>query len=491
MLLSDMLQGVELSAPPLDPSLARRDAVGIAAASQEELRDRLFVCLKGRQADGHSFAAQAEAAGAAAVLCQQDVGCRRQILTPDTRSAYARICANFYGNPARELSLAAVTGTNGKTSVATTVRRLLTAAGVRAGLFSTIQWAFPLRDGSLRQGELPRTTPDPRDLHRLLREMADEELRAAVMEASSQALDQGRLIGLRFAVGVFTNLTQDHLDYHGTMEAYYHAKESLFDQCASGVINLDDPYGARLAKRLSIPMLGCSTRDPRADLFAEEIRCGEEGVRFTLCHGGGRYPVSFGIPGIYSVQNALSAIGACLKLGLSLERILAELPELGPIRGRNEVIPTGLGFRVICDYAHTPDGLENLLRSTREYVKGRIILLFGCGGDRDRGKRPQMGEIASRYADFLVLTSDNPRTENPGAIIGDIMKGVTARSCIAIVERREAIRYALSIARRGDTVILAGKGHERYQVLGRKTLYFDERRLVEGILRSMGGGADS
>ena len=321
--------------------------------------------------------------------------------------------------------------------------------------------------------------------------MADEELQVAVMEASSQALDQGRLIGLRFAVGAFTNLTQDHLDYHGTMEAYYHAKESLFDQCASGVINLDDPYGARLAKRLSIPMLGCSTRDPRADLFAEEIRCGEEGVRFTLCHGGGRYPVSFGIPGIYSVQNALSAIGACLKLGLSLERILAELPELGPIRGRNEVIPTGLGFRVICDYAHTPDGLENLLRSTREYVKGRIILLFGCGGDRDRGKRPQMGEIASRYADFLVLTSDNPRTENPGAIIGDIMKGVTARSCIAIVERREAIRYALSIARRGDTVILAGKGHERYQVLGRKTLYFDERRLVEGILRSMGGGADS
>lgn len=487
MLLSDLLRGVELAAP-LDPALARREIAGVTSSSHEELRNHVFACLKGRHADGHSFALRAEASGAAAILCERDTGCKRQILTPDTRSAYARICANFYGNPAHELTLAAVTGTNGKTSVATTVQRLLNAAGVRAGLLSTIQCEFTGRDGILRQQELPRTTPDPRDLHRLLREMAGEGIQSAVMEASSQALDQGRLFGLRFAVGVFTNLTQDHLDYHADMEEYYHAKESLFPQCSSGVVNLDDPYGARLAGRLEIPLLGYSTRDPRAELFAEEIRCGEDGVRFTLCYEGGRYPVSYGIPGIYSVQNALASIGACLRLGLSLERILADLPELGPIRGRNEVIPTGLGFRVICDYAHTPDGLENLLRSTREYAKGRIILLFGCGGDRDRSKRPQMGEVASKYADFLVLTSDNPRTENPGSIIGDIMKGVSIRNYIVIVERREAIRYALAIARKGDTVILAGKGHERYQVLGQKTVYFDERRLVEGILRSMGSG---
>lgn len=487
MLLSDLLRGVELAAP-LDPALARREIAGVTANSREDLRNHIFACLKGRHSDGHSFALRAEASGAAAILCERDTGCKRQILTPDARSAYARICANFYGNPAHELTLAAVTGTNGKTSVATTVQRLLNAAGVRAGLLSTIQCEFTGQDGVLRQQELPRTTPDPWDLHRLLREMAGEGIRTAVMEASSQALDQGRLFGLRFAVGVFTNLTQDHLDYHADMEEYYHAKESLFPQCSSGVVNLDDPYGARLAGRLEIPLLGYSTRDPRAELFAEEIRCGEDGVRFTLCYEGGRYPVSYGIPGIYSVQNALASIGACLRLGLSLERILADLPELGPIRGRNEVIPTGLGFRVICDYAHTPDGLENLLRSTREYARGRIILLFGCGGDRDRSKRPQMGEVASKYADFLVLTSDNPRTENPGSIIGDIIKGVSIRNYIVIVERREAIRYALAIARKGDTVILAGKGHERYQVLGQKTVYFDERRLVEGILRSLGSG---
>lgn len=486
MRLTELLEGVEVTSVSPELHLEAVEVCDVQADSHRVRTGCVYACIRGRKADGHGFARLAEDCGAAAVLCDHDIGCARQVITPDTRKAYARMCANLYGNCASALTLAAVTGTNGKTSVATIIKRLLEVAGGNAGLLSTIQAEYRAAGGVLRTLPLARTTPDPHDLHRLFADMRENGVAAVAMEASSHALDQERLWGLQFAVGVFTNLTQDHLDYHSDMEDYFQAKKKLFVQSDFAVVNVDDGYGKRLSEELSIPFATCSVRDSSADYFAEEIDCNEDGVRFTLVYGGQRSPVFFGIPGLYSVHNALEAVAACVQLGMPLGTALEGLGRLGPIRGRNELIETGRGFRVLCDYAHTPDGLENILRSTRQYTKGRIVLVFGCGGDRDKTKRPLMGEIAARYADFLVITSDNPRTERPGAIIGDILKGVPKdHKHIAIIERREAIRYALTKAKRGDTVILAGKGHEQYQVLGDKALYFDERRLVEGILRTL------
>jgi len=485
MLLSELLRGVELVSQPGE-ALLGREIRDIRTDSHRDPAGCLYVCIPGHTFDGHSFAKAAEARGAAAILCERDTGCKEQILVPDTRRAYALICGNFRGNPGREMTLAAVTGTNGKTSVATLLKRLLEGAGVRAGLLSTIQTEYRRADGSLTVAELPRTTPDPWDLHRLLADMRREGIDAVAMEASSQAIDQKRLWGLRFSAAVFTNLTQDHLDYHTGMEDYYQAKRLLFSQADFAVVNIDDPYGERLCGEIGVPFWSCSAERPEADFFADGIRCGPDGVRFILRHGGETREIFFGIPGRYSVMNALCAAAASMRLGLSLSAAAKGLSASGPIRGRSELIETGRGFRVLCDYAHTPDGLYNLLKSTREYTVGRIVVLFGCGGDRDKTKRAKMGEIAAKFADFLIITSDNPRTEPPGAIIGDILRGVPGDTPhIVLPERRDAIRYALTTARPGDTVILAGKGHERYQVLGDKNVYFDERRLVEGILRTL------
>ena len=484
MLLSELLSGIELSSISTGLLPGNIPIEGILTDTRNHpggMERQLYVCIRGTKADGHQFAEKAEEMGAAAILCERDTGCRRQILVPDSRKAYALLCANFFGGQYGKMELVAVTGTNGKTSVATTVKRLLTYAGVNTGLISTIQAEY-----GEQKVELSRTTPDPWELHRLLAGMQESGITAAAMEASSHALDQDRLYGLRFAVGIFTNLTQDHLDYHKDMEEYYQAKRKLFELSEFGVVNVDDEYGRRLASELTIPFVSCSIQNPEADYYAEKIECGETGVRFLLCHDHVKSRVEFGIPGLYSVHNALEAIAACVRLGVSLDTVIAGMKQMGVIRGRNELIETGRPFRVICDYAHTPDGLENILKSTRQYAAGRIVAVFGCGGDRDKGKRPKMGAVAAMYADFLVITSDNPRTENPGAIISGILKGIPPGTrYIVIPERRDAIRYALTTARKGDTIILAGKGHEQYQVLGDKTLYFDERRLVEGILRTM------
>lgn len=490
MLLSKLLDGVSVlqSAVCFNGEGSRdREIADVRCSTRGELTDCIYVCIRGAKTDGHLFAQAAEEKGAAVIVAERDTGVANQILVADSREAYALLCANLFGNPARELRLAAVTGTNGKTSVATTVKRLLCFAGERAGLISTIQAEY-----GERVVQLENTTPDAHVLHELFRAMRDEGIDTVVMEASSHALDQKRLFGLHFCVAVFTNLTQDHLDYHKSMVEYFGAKKKLFGMTDFAVVNIDDPYGRQLASELTVPYAAYSIEDPSAALFADEIECGETGVQFTLVtdsngpNGEVRSRASFGIPGLYSVHNALAAAAACMRLGLSTDMVLAGLRQAGTIRGRNEVIETGMGFQVICDFAHTPDGLENILRSTRQYAKGRIVLLFGCGGDRDRGKRPQMGRIAAQYADFLIVTSDNPRTEQPGAIIGDILRGVPAGTAyIVIADRHEAIRYALATARRDDTVILAGKGHEQYQILGDKKIAFDERTLVRGILKSL------
>lgn len=476
MLLSALLSGVEVSSPYIDVEI--RD---IRIDSRKDLAGCLYVCIPGTKTDGHRFAAAALEKGAAAILAGKDTGVAGQILVPDTREAYAVICANYFGRPANRLKLAAVTGTNGKTSVATIIQRLLCFAGIPTGLISTIraeygETSFPLS----------RTTPDAYQLQSLFRQMADAGMRAAVMEASSHALDQKRLFGLHFETAAFTNLTQDHLDYHKTMEAYFEAKKKLFSMAGYAVVNIDDEYGRRLLQDIPTERASYSAEDSTADYHAENIACEAEGVAFDLVHADVRSPVSFGIPGLYSVHNALAAIGCCMRLGVSLDTIREGLGQIGAIPGRNERIDTGAGFQVICDYAHTPDGIENILKSTRAYARGRVVILFGCGGDRDRAKRPMMGAAAARNADFLVITSDNPRTEAPGAIIADILKGIPRGArYVVIPDRRDAIRYALATAKPNDTILLAGKGHEQYQTLGEKNLYFDERKLVEGILHSL------
>lgn len=476
MLLSHLLEGIETSSVYED-----REINGIKDDTRENLSDCLFVCIRGSKIDGHIFAKAALEKGAGAILCEEDLGLKKQILVKDTKEAYALACKNWYHDPARDMLLTAVTGTNGKTSVATIIKRLLEQNTISTGLLSTIQAEF-----AGEEFPLARTTPDAKELQSLLCRMKEKGIRAVSMEASSHALDQKRLFGLHFRVAVFTNLTQDHLDYHKNMEEYFKAKQKLFDMADMGVINLDDNYGKRLISELKIPFVTYSVKDSSADYFAEDIDYQDSGMEFTLCKEEDKRRVSFGIPGLYSVANALAAAAACEALGLSLDQIVQGLRKVGTIKGRNEIIPSNFGFQIICDYAHTPDGLENILKSTKDYAKGRIILVFGCGGDRDKTKRPLMGAVAARYADFLVVTSDNPRTENPGAIIGDILKGIPFDTPhIALIERREAIRYAISRAKKGDIIILAGKGHEEYQILGEKQLYFDEKRLVKGILQSM------
>lgn len=480
MRLSQLLERV-----PVRSGYTDIDIRGIRTDSRQEMQGCLYVCIPGHRFDGHQFAAAAVEQGAAAVIAERDTGAPNQVLVPDAHEAYARICAAWFGYPAAGMQLVGVTGTNGKTSVATLVQRILTGAGVRAGLISTIRAEF-----AGRSIPLERTTPDAYELQQLFRQMADAGVTAAAMEVSSHALDQKRVCGLRFDAAIFTNLTQDHLDYHKTMVHYYEAKKKLFSMADYAVVNADDAHGQMLLEGLSIPHASCSLTDPHADYFADEIECSATGVQFRLTHGELSGRLRFGIPGRYSVMNALEAAACCLRLGVSWETVTRGLRESGVIPGRNEIIRTGRGFTVIIDYAHTPDGLENILKSTREYAKGRILLLFGCGGDRDREKRPLMGRIAARYADLLVVTSDNPRTEAPGAIVGEILKGVPAGTdCIAILERRDAIRYAVTAAKPGDVVILAGKGHEQYQTFGETKLWFDERRLVEGILRRMDDGS--
>lgn len=455
----------------------------VTSQSDRLKKGALFVCIKGSRADGHSFAAQAAASGAAAILSEREIDGIDTIVCGDTRAAFSLLCAEFFQNPSKTLRLIAVTGTNGKTSVATIIKRLLINVGISCGLISTIQSEY----GNSKI-HLARTTPDPYTLHKLFADMTKSGIKAVSMEASSHALEQKRLEGLHFDFAVFTNLTQDHLDYHKNMVEYYSAKKKLFCMADNAVINIDSEYGRRLLSEIDIPAATFSTKDNGADFFADRIEFSADGVKFQLCHREVRVQIRFGIPGIYSVENALAAIAVCVGMGLSLESIAQGLSCMAGISGRSEVIACTNGVTVICDYAHTPDGLRNILCSVRRFVpnKGRLILVFGCGGDRDALKRPIMGSIAAELADFTVVTSDNPRTEPPGRIISEILKGIprTARY-IAIPDRREAARYAISIAKKGDVVLLAGKGHEQYQILGDKELYFDERRLVRGILKSL------
>ena len=438
-----------------------------------------FVCIRGKQFDGHGAAREALEAGAVCVIAEHDTGIQPQLLVENSREAYALLCAAFFGNPAEKLTLVGVTGTNGKTTATSLLKGIFDSAGYQTGLIGTnANWV----GGEEYPAAL--TTPDPWELHGLFAKMRDAGCTHCFMEVSSQALDQRRVAGLRFKAGVFTNLTQDHLDYHGTFEAYVRAKKRLFSQCDIAILNIDDEAGPFMARDSgALPVTYSLSRD-NADYTAKNIALRADGVAYELVGRGIIGRVRFGVPGAFSVYNSLAAACTALELGLALPQVLQVLERSSGVKGRMEVVPTGLPCTVLIDYAHSPDSLENALRALRETTTGRLIAVFGCGGDRDKTKRPIMGRIAAEQADVIVVTSDNPRSEDPEAIIEDILAGIPKNRAHVFVQpdRKLAIALALKKARAGDVVLLAGKGQETYQILATGKIHMDEREIVRECL---------
>ena len=476
MKLYELLAGTGMSA-----GLVKEDTeiVSITCDSRRVEPGCLFVCIAGTAVDGHDFAQQAQQAGAAAVVVQRDMGLVNQLLVENSRMAWAQLCANWFGHPAARLKMVGVTGTNGKTTTTTLIKSMLEHEGHKVGLIGTIHNLIGDRVIPTKH-----TTPDPYDLQSLLALMVVEGCEYCVMEVSSHALDQRRVAGCEYEVGVFTNLTQDHLDYHGTMENYMLAKKEMFSISRYGIANLDDAWAERMTAGVPCPMTTYSVKNDAADYVARNVCYRADGVDFDLVGGERIGQVKMQIPGQFSVYNGLCAAAVCLQLGMDFERVVEALSAAAGVKGRAEVVPTGRDFTVVIDYAHTPDGLENICRTLKECCTGRLVTLFGCGGDRDKTKRPLMGATAAALSDYLVVTSDNPRTEEPAAIIEDILPGVRdAGTPYTVVENRvEAIHWAIDNAQPGDTILLAGKGHETYQILKDETIHLDEREVVAEAL---------
>ena len=473
MKLRDLLAGVPLTGGNADLNM---EINSISYESRTLEPGALFVTLSGSKTDGHRYVAQALEKGAAAILCREPPRTGSWLSTPDPRAALARVSAAWFGYPGEEMTLIGVTGTNGKTTTTYLIKAMLEGAlKTRVGLIGTNRNLI----GAL---ELPahRTTPEPYELQALLRRMADAGCTHVVMEVSSHALAQSRVEGLTFQAGVFTNLTQDHLDYHGTMEAYRAAKGRLFEQSDLAVLNLDDEAGRYYARTAPCPVFTYSERKDEADLVAKNIRLFPSHVEFEAVAKGAIGRVFLPIPGGFTIYNALGVVACALNLGAELPDVIAALRTARGVKGRIEVVPVPAAYTVIIDYAHTPDALENILTTVRDLTDHRVICLFGCGGDRDRTKRPLMGAVAGSLADLCVVTSDNPRTEEPEAILRDVLAGMGEAAAPPLVEpdRRAAIRLALAQAGPGDVVVLAGKGHETYQEIDGVQWHLDEREEV-------------
>ena len=445
----------------------------------------MFFCIPGETTDGHLFAAKAAEAGASVIIAEhQTQADAPHILVRDSREALFYACANFYHHPERELKFIGVTGTNGKTSTTFFIKELLDAMGIKSGLLGTVR-------NMIGNEILPSgfTTPEPLQLFELFEQMRKAEVEYVVMEISSHALCQNRVAGLTFDVGVFTNLTQDHLDFHKTMAAYKEAKYKLFEQSKACVFNVDDQTGKEFADRTCEGVLNVtySASSNDADFVARDIALQADGVSFFLVTNGNLCRAHVSTPGKFTVYNATAAVAALCSAGLPFGEITSHLDALKNVDGRAQIVATGKDFTVMLDYAHTPDALENILRTVRSYARGRIVTLFGCGGDRDKTKRPLMGRIASRYSDFVIVTSDNPRSEKPADIIADILPGVEhgGTPFTVIENRKEAIGYALQYAQKDDIILLAGKGHEKYQILSDGRIDFDEEQIVKEFLADL------
>lgn len=474
-------------------ALTPADVLNNAAADVREIEydsravrpGTLFVCVPGERADGHDFAAEAVQRGAIALIVERPVPVPvPQLVVPDARRAMPGLAVFFYGDPSRELVVAGATGTNGKTTTSSLLYAILAAAGLRPGLLGTIE----SRVGGERRSA-QRTTPEAIDLQRTLREMVDVGDRSCAMEATSHGAELGRLTGLHFAALVFTNLSRDHLDFHGTLERYFLAKRSLFvgDDPPPAAINVDDQHGRKLAgelrqlDRAPVSTFGFS---PDADVRPEGLELGRRGATFTAAG----IPLRTPLLGRFNVENVLGAVATARLLGLPDPAIADGIASVRGVPGRFEAIDEGQRFTVVVDYAHTPDSLGNALRTARDLGRGRVICVFGCGGERDAGKRPLMGAISSRDADVTIVTSDNPRGEDPEAIAAAILAGAGDDVEVEL-DRREAIEHALTLAEESDIVVVAGKGHEQGQEVAGRVLPFDDREVIRDALQRLGARA--
>lgn len=494
MRLQDLLAEIEVTGGKGPTDL---EITGLAYDSRRVKPGDVFFALRGEQADGRRFVHAAVEAGAVAVVAEELVDAARAtaVVVPSARRAMAAMAAAFFGRPAAALRVTAVTGTNGKTTFCFLLKHICETALMRSGLIGTVRYEI-----GERMLPAARTTPESLDLQEMLAQMVAAGCRAAVMEASSHAIDQDRVQAIGWDVVVFTNLTQDHLDYHGTMENYAAAKTRLFELAATqagkrakAVLNRDDRHGARLAeqfaKRLPVATYGLGHG---ADFRGSDIRIDWGGSAFRLDAGGRSFLVRLPLIGRYNIYNALAALAAAHGLGIELRTAVKALADAPPTPGRLEPVPGKRPFKVFVDYAHTPDALTNVIAALRELDPARLIVVFGCGGNRDRAKRPLMAAAVERGADHVIVTSDNPRKEDPAAIIHDIRQGLGAGVHEEIVDRREAIFRAISLAAERDIVLIAGKGHEKYQEYADHTVPFDDvqvaRQAIEARLADTGGG---
>lgn len=484
MILRDLIEGV---APETVSGNMEMDVTGITYDSRTAIRGCLFVALRGEKADGHDFVGDAVQRGAHAVVyerplreCPGSVTC---ISVRDSREALASISNNFFGKPSHSMSVIGITGTNGKTTTAFVIKSILESWGKKVGLIGTIQYTV-----GNKVYDAIHTTPEAPEFQRLLSEMSSAGCSHVVSEVSSHALAQRRVDATCFGAAVFTNLTSEHLDFHKTMENYFLAKKRLFTellaQDATAVINYDDIWGRRLLDSFSGNTITYGL-EAGSDLMATDINNTADGLRFTIVYRERRYEIRSPLMGLPNVYNILSAAGNALSLGVPSNIIIDGIHEAGIVRGRFEKVDAGQGFFAIVDYAHTEDALERLIYTARGITKGKIITVFGCGGDRDRTKRPRMGSIATRLSDFVLVTSDNPRSEDPERIIEEIEKGAVRRNYLIEPDRKVAIRRAVMMAAEGDVVLIAGKGHETYQEIKGKRFQLNDREVLEEAIRQV------
>lgn len=478
MKLSEILKGIDVKNAYSDV-----DVLDVTQDSRLVKEGSLFVCIKGAAFDGHNVAAEMLEKGAAAIVVERDLGLDKQIIVDNSRAVYSPICSNFFNNPADKLKLIGLTGTNGKTTTTFLIKQILENVGKKVGLIGTVQ---NMIGDKIYPAKF--TTPDPYELQKLFAMMVDAGCEYCVMEVSSQALAQGRVNGLRFALAAFTNLTQDHLDYHKTWENYFNSKRILFENADIAVTNADDEHGMKIIEDLDFDKIvtyAVNTND--ASYVAKNVSFKPSGVEYELV-GDSIGRCNCPIPGRFSVYNSLCAASCALSLGIDFSDVLDAISKSNGVKGRIEVVPNGgRDFTIIIDYAHSPDGLENIITSLQEIAKGRVVTLFGCGGDRDKTKRPKMGKIVAELSDYCIVTSDNPRSENPADIIKDILVGMEGINTpyTVIENRKEAIAYAIKNAQKDDIILLAGKGHETYQILPTGTIHFDEREAVAEILSEL------
>ena len=492
MKLRELLRGLNFTASTGSLDI---DITGIVSDNREVEQGNVFVCYRGISVDSHTFVADALQKGAAAIIGEKSVAALgiptipvTYVQVPNGRRAMSLLASNWHGNPAKHLKLIGITGTNGKTSTAHLIHTILKASGRKTALIGTVGHQYTNAQG--REKTLPAslTTPDAFALHALLKQFVADGVEYVTMETSSQGLALQRLAGLVFDTAVFTNLTQDHLDYHQTMEAYLKAKLMLFEQLSeegAAVLNSDSPVSERIAETCPDSQLLMYGLDNKADLHAKDIAFSHNRLAFTAVTPEERFPAKLRLLGEYNLYNALAAIAVGMRYGCSTSTIQEGLAAT-VVPGRFELIDRGQDFAVIVDYAHTPDGLENVLTAAKRITERKLICVFGCGGDRDNGKRPKMGNISAEIADYSVITSDNPRTENPDAIIAHIVSNLphdTKYVCIS--ERRDAIHHAIATAKSGDVVVIAGKGHEDYQEIHGKRFPFDDRVVASDFLESL------